>query len=115
MSKVTVEAAFESSIERVMIAEGWVQGSSAGYDVKLGLIPDDLVGFLAASQPDEWEQLCTRLGGEQSARAKVVKRVADELTARGTIDVLRGGVKDHGVSFRVAFFAPANNLTPGLW
>ena len=115
MSKVTVEAAFESSIERVMIDEGWVQGSSAGYDVKLGLIPDDLVAFLAASQPDEWEQLCTRLGGEQSARAKVVKRVADELTARGTIDVLRGGVKDHGVSFRVAFFAPANNLTPGLW
>jgi type I restriction enzyme R subunit len=45
----------------------------------------------------------------------VAKRVADEVTARGTVDVLRRGVKDSGVSFRVAFFAPANGLTPSLW
>ena len=45
----------------------------------------------------------------------MVKRVADEITARGTVDVLRGVVKDTGVTFRVAAFAPANGLTPLLW
>ena len=70
---------------------------------------------MAASQPDEWESLVSRHGGESRARAKVCKRVADEITGRGTVDVLRRGVKDSGVSFRVAFFAPAHGLTPGLW
>jgi type I restriction enzyme R subunit len=58
--------------------------------------------------------LVARHGGEARARAKLCKRVADELSSRGTIDVLRRGVKDSGVSFQVAFFAPANGLTPGL-
>ena len=115
MSKVTSESAFEASIEAHLLANGWSKADPKSYDVALGLIPDDLIGFLAASQPDEWESLVSRHGGEARARAKVCKRVADEITARGTVDVLRRGVKDSGVSFRVAFFAPAHGLTPGLW
>lgn len=42
-------------------------------------------------------------------------RVGAELTKRGTVDVLRRGVKDSGVTFELAFFAPASNLTPELW
>ena len=111
---VVSESAFESSIEAHLLAHGWLQVAPSSYDRALGLIPDELFAFLAGSQPDEWSQLLTRHGGEGQARAKVAKRVADELTARGTVDVLRSGVKDSGVSFRVAFFAPANGLTPGL-
>ena len=115
MSGIANESAFESSIEAHLLSHGWLKGTPQSYDVVLGLAPDPLLEFLAASQPDKWEQLCSRHGGEERTRAKVSKRVADEITARGTVDVLRRGVKDSGVTFRVAFFAPANGLTPGLW
>jgi type I restriction enzyme R subunit len=115
VSPVTAEKSFEASIEEHLLGAGWVQDPPAGYDRALGLLPDALFEFLAASQPEEWLSLCKRHGGETKARAKVVKRVADEITSRGTIDVLRRGVKDSGVSFQVAFFAPAHGLTPKLW
>ena len=115
MSEVKKESAFESSIEAGLLATGWSRIEAGAYDRKLGLFPDELVAFLAESQPEEWAELCKRHGGEIAASTKVGKRVADEITVRGTVDVLRGVVKDSGVSFRVAAFAPANGLTPGLW
>ncbi|MGI9093363.1 MAG: type I restriction endonuclease subunit R [Mycobacteriales bacterium] len=112
---VTSEGAFENSIEAHLLANGWLPGSPAGYDRALGLDPSELVAFLVESQPDEWEQLTQRLGGAATAGDRVAKYVADQLTLRGTIDVLRGGTKMNGVSFRLAFFAPANRLTVSLW
>jgi type I restriction enzyme R subunit len=111
---VLQESAFEASIEAHLLANGWAQGSPASYDHRLGLAPGELVAFLKTSQPDEWEQLCLRLGGETKAAAKVPERVAKEIDARGTVDVLRRETKMNGVAFRVAFFAPANDLTPEL-
>jgi len=115
VSKVTSEAAFEDSIEAHLLANGWGKGNAKGYDVGLGLMPIELVAFLQVSQPDEWGQLCSRLGGIAVAAGKVAKYVGDQLTKRGTVDVLRRETKMNGVSFRVAFFAPANGLTPSLW
>jgi type I restriction enzyme R subunit len=113
--KVHDESAFESSIESDLLGAGWVSLAPGGYDVRLGLFPAELVAFLEVSQPKEWGELVKRHGGEAAARGKVARRVADELTSRGTVDVLRGVVKDSGVSFRVAAFAPAHGLTPVLW
>ncbi|MDT0261813.1 type I restriction endonuclease subunit R [Jatrophihabitans lederbergiae] len=115
MAKVTSELAFEDSIESHLLANSWLKGDPSGYDRALGLDPAQLVAFLKASQPDEWEQLTQRLGGVGSAEERVAKYVADQLTQRGTIDVLRGVTKMNGVSFRLAFFAPANGLTASLW
>ena len=114
MAGVTNEFAFEDTIERSLLSAGWSEIDPRDYDRALGLFPDELISFLQVSQPDEWEQLCARHGGEAKASSKVARRVADELTARGGVDVLRRGVKDSGVSFRVAFFAPAHDLTPEL-
>jgi type I restriction enzyme R subunit len=44
----------------------------------------------------------------------VAKRIADEITARGTIDVLRKGVKEMGQTLKLAYFVPAHELTPEL-
>src|SRR3954452_20146752 len=115
MSKVRSESAFEDSIEAHLLASGWLNGGSASYDRALGLNPSELVAFLEASQPEEWDQLTQRLGGATTARERVAKYVGDQLTQRGTVDVLRGVTKMNGVSFRPAFFAPANGLTEGLW
>jgi type I restriction enzyme R subunit len=115
MSDVSKEAALEASIEVGLLSSRWTKLAPTGYDWKLGLFPDELTLFLAESQPEEWAELCKRHGDEDVASVKLAKRVADEITARGTVDVLRGVVKDSGVTFRVAAFAPANGLTPGLW
>ncbi len=113
--KVTSESAFEDSIEEHLLASGWLNGDPSGYDRGLGLDAAELVAFLEASQPDEWEQLTQRLGGTANAKERVAKYVGDQLTQRGTADVLRGVTKMNGVSFRLAFFAPANGLTQALW
>ncbi|MCU0277453.1 MAG: type I restriction endonuclease [Candidatus Nanopelagicales bacterium] len=114
MTGVLRESAFEASIESGLLALGWSKGSPAGYDRGLGLDPHELVAFLKVSQPDEWEELIRRLGGEARATTKVAERVAKEIDARGTVDVLRRETKLNGVGFRLAFFAPANDLTSKL-
>lgn len=98
MSRVASEAAFEDSIEAHLLGNGWLKVDPATYDRQLGLDPGELIAFVEASQPDEWEQLAQRLGGEQAARARVAKYVADQITARGTVDVLRGITKLNGCS-----------------
>jgi type I restriction enzyme R subunit len=40
--------------------------------------------------------------------------LAAEIDKRGTLDVLRHGVVDHGVTIRLAYFRPAHGLTPEL-
>ena len=114
MSKVTSESAFEATIEAHLLANGWLQGNPSGYDRALGLDPSELVAFLKASQPKVWQQLAGRLGGDAKAVVKVPEYVAKQITGRGTVDVLRRETKMNGVGFRVAFFAPANDLTPDL-
>lgn len=108
------EAAFETSIEEHLLNKGWLLTNPRSYDRKLGLFPDEFIAFLKASQPKQWAKLQLRHGGEQAARQKLLKRLADQIDQRGTIDVLRGVVKDSGVSLRTAFFKPANTLTPEL-
>ena len=113
MTNAHKEAAFEESIEAHLLAHGWLPGDPDGYDRSLGLDLGELVTFLQATQSQEWEKY-SALVGESAARTKIAKRVGDELSARGMIDVLRKGVKDTGVAFKVAYFAPAHELTPEL-
>jgi type I restriction enzyme, R subunit len=111
---VHTESAFESSIEAHLLAHGWDAVRPDGYDRELGLFPDELLGFLEDSQPQQWQQLVTRLGGEALARSRVVQHVAGLLDHRGTVSVLRDAIKLNGVTFRICFFKPANTLSPAL-
>ncbi|MDP9820826.1 type I restriction enzyme R subunit [Nocardioides massiliensis] len=110
----TNEAAFESNVEAHLLGHGWHQVAPTTYDRKSGLFGNEVIAFVEASQPKAWQQLVTRHGGEGQAREKFLKVVADALDHRGTISVLRGTVKDSGVTVRMCWFKPANNLTPEL-
>jgi type I restriction enzyme R subunit len=111
---VHVESAFESNIEAHLTSNGWIKLDPATYDRQLGLFGGEVVAYVQASQPKAWEQLVTRHGGEQLAAAKFLKVVADAIDHRGTISVLRGTVKDSGVTVRMCWSKPANDLTPEL-
>jgi type I restriction enzyme R subunit len=108
------ESAFEESIVGHLTGNGWLAGDPVEYSRSLGLNPQELVRFVQVSQPDEWARLVGLHGGPSAAEDRFTRRVASEITARGTVDVLRRGVKDLGVTVRLAFFAPAHDLTPEL-
>jgi type I restriction enzyme R subunit len=84
------------------------------FDRNHGLDAAELFAFIAQTQPTAWERLVGVHGGEAGARAQFADRLAKQLDERGTVDVLRHGVNDHGVEVRLAFFKPAHGLTPEL-
>ena len=107
---ITQESAFEGNIEAHLVGDGWDKLSPAAYDKSLGLFGSEVIAFVQASQPKAWAQLVTRHGGEQTAREKFLKVVADAIDHRGTISVLREPVKDSGVAVRLCYFKPASGL-----
>jgi type I restriction enzyme R subunit len=109
-----LEAAFEDSIEEYLLEQGWLPSAPVHYNRELGLDTAELYAFLGATQADAWERLIGLHGGQERAQQKFARRLADELTVRGAVDVLRRGVKDLGVQIDLAYFAPAHDLTPEL-
>jgi type I restriction enzyme R subunit len=78
------------------------------YDCALCLLPCDVIDFILATQPKEWKKLEQHHGGQ--TREKVLSRLASEIERRGSLDVLRNGIKDSGVKFALAYFKPASGL-----
>lgn len=111
---VHTEAAFEESIESHLLKHGWQSVDPASYDRKQGIFAAEYVTFLQASQPKEWARLEAIHGGATAATQKIIKRLTAQIDSRGAIDVLRGVIKDSGVTLRSAYFKPANTLTPEL-
>ena len=114
MAKAHLEMAFEELIEQHLLSNGWVQGSPHDYNRPLGLDTGQLFTFIGATQPDAWAKYVSFKGDSDKAQQDLAKRLSSELDARGAIDVLRRGVKDTGVTFDLAYFAPAHDLTPEL-
>ena len=89
-------------------SNGWERGSNADYRPDLGLDTAQLFTFIGATQQAEWDTLVTFYGGDQeSAQRGFVKQLDKAIANNGLLDVLRKGVKDHGVKIRVAYFKPS--------
>ena len=109
------ERAFEEAIEAHLLAHGYLRSEPSNFDPVLGLDTAELFAFIGATQGDAWEDLVARYGGDRNAaQAGFARRLVAELDARGTVDVLRHGVVDLGVTIKLAFFRPAHGLTPEL-
>jgi len=82
------------------------------YDRQLCLLPRDVIDFIIATQPKEWERLKQHYGA--SVKDEFLRRLAREIARRGTLDVLRNGLKDSGCKFRLAYFRPSSGLNEAL-
>jgi type I restriction enzyme R subunit len=71
-----------------------------------------VLDFVYATQPTEWDKLKQQHGAE--VKARFLKRLASEVSRRGTLDVLRHGIKDSGCKFQLACFRPASGLNEAL-
>ena len=87
---------------------GYRRRRAEEFDRTLCILPGDVVDFVLATQPKEWQRLTQHHGSEM--RERFLKRLSSEIARRGALDVLRRGVKDMGCSFRLAFFRPASGL-----
>jgi type I restriction enzyme, R subunit len=71
----------------------WIEGESKDYDREYAVDLPQLTAFLHATQPEVVEAL--DLESDGPTRRSFLARLQGEITRRGTIDVLRNGVK-HG-------------------
>src|ERR1041385_51793 len=79
------------------------------YDRALCLLPRDVVDFVLATQPREWKKLEQHHGA--AVKEQFLKRLAAEIERSGALEVIRNGIKDLGVKFRLALFRPASGPT----
>ena len=91
---------------------GYRKRKQDDYDRALCLIPADVVDFIYATQPKEWEKFKTQMGAD--AKDRLLKRLASEIQIRGTLEVLRKGIKSDGCTFRLGYFRPSSGLNEEL-
>ena len=91
---------------------GYKLRSSQAYDRSLCLIPEDVFDFILATQPKVWGRLKDHYGAE--VKDRFLRRLSQEIDRRGTIDVLRKGIKDAGCKFQLVCFKPSSRLNEDL-
>ncbi|WKZ48105.1 MAG: type I restriction endonuclease [Anaerolineales bacterium] len=104
------EINFEEHVEAHLLHTGYRKRAPEEYDKALCLIPDEVLGFIQATQPKEFEKLAKQYGADTAQ--KLVERVAREVGKYGVLEVLRKGVTDRGAKFKLAYFKPASGMNP---
>lgn len=110
--KQTSEAAFETAIEAVLLADGYTKLPSDGFDPERAIFPAEALAFIRETQEKTWGKLETLHGDETGER--VLQALCKWLNTHGTLTTLRHGFKCFGKTLRIAFFRPAHGLNPEL-
>ena len=91
---------------------GYQRRTYEEYDRTLCLIPRDVLDFVYATQPKQWNKLKQHYGAE--VKDRFLARLSHEIERRGALDVLRRGIKDSGCKFQLAYFRPSSGLNEEL-
>ena len=98
----------ESATTGPFLSGGYRRRKPADYDKASCLDPGATLDFIYATQPQEWEKFKAQYKDE--AKVRFIQRLANEIRSRGTLEVLRKGLKANGCKFRLAYFRPATSL-----
>ncbi|WP_246955771.1 type I restriction endonuclease [Brachybacterium sp. Marseille-Q7125] len=124
-SDLAKEKAFQQEIAEHLEAHGWLHSpTSAGYDKQRALFPEDVLGWLATSDPENFERLVPP-DASPEVRAKGEKQILDRLErvlampeaqGGGTLNVLRKGFQVIGARrpFSMMQMPPADDRNPRL-
>jgi type I restriction enzyme R subunit len=110
--KSTSEAAFETSIEAVLLADGYHKHSSKDFDRDRAIFPEVALEFIRNTQTKTWEKL-QALHGDQTGE-RVLEALCKWMDTHGVLATLRHGFKCFGKTLRITFFRPAHGLNPEL-
>jgi type I restriction enzyme R subunit len=105
------EAAYERSLCQALVDSGYDKlNPNSDWDVELALCPTVLLDYIRDSQPDEWAKLQGHYGA--AVETKVIEEIVRQIKKEGMLAVLRSGIHDRGVHFKVVQFAPPTSLNP---
>jgi type I restriction enzyme R subunit len=115
VSSVT-EKLLEDEITAHLVAIGGYRACKVGTDPEWrkdfnaarGLDELELFAFIEETQRPVWERLVKAHGGDDGlARERFVQRLAQQIDERGTVDVLRHGIRDQNIVVRLSYRKPA--------
>ena len=98
------EERFETEIVAHLTKNGWVEGSSKGYDVALGLYSEDLLAYIKRTQPQAYEKMQRREGARTDE--VLCKHIAKNMDKHGALHTLRKEIKYIGAKFKLCQFKP---------
>lgn len=106
MTTNTREIGFEEFIDQYLQKSNkYVKRSPNGdYDKVFCADKKLVLKFIKNTQGKEWEKLAEQHG--EFVEKKFFKRLDEEIKARGILDCLRNGIKDHGTKFDLVYFKP---------
>lgn len=111
MSKKHTELAFEEAIEHHLTTSGdYIIGNSENFNQLYAVDTKILFSFLKESQPAEWKKLASLHRDE--IEKKILFRLDKEMQNRGSLDVIRNGFTDNGITFKLAYFKPETSFNP---
>src|SRR5699024_8008406 len=106
----------EENIEYSLIHAGYkerqLEGAALQTFQKHAIDLEILLEFLEATQPKKVARL-KKIHGDKFEQ-RLIHRLEQELNRRGVIDCLRHGVKDRGVSLKLAYNKPPSSLNQTL-
>ncbi len=97
-------------VVKTLVDNGYIERLPENYNQELFLDIEILLNFIKSTQPEEWEKLHEQ--SPDNTEDVFLKRVSGEISKRGTLDVLRNGIKDRGAKFELAYFKPVSGLNP---
>jgi type I restriction enzyme R subunit len=110
------EIAFETDIAEYLEAHGWFYSpTEAGYDRERSVYPEDILGWLADTQPEQLAKAVkpgADVAKQQSQLLDRIVKVLDTplLNGGGTLNVLRKGFSHLSAKFQMCQFRPESTL-----
>src|SRR5688572_14899859 len=99
-NKLHTEQTFETAIISHLSSNGWTEGSAENFSRGLCLDEKAILEFLQTSQTKEWETFVQFYKGD--AETQLIKRLVKEIDLKGMLEVVRHGITDSGVKFKLA-------------
>lgn len=104
----TSERDFEASIEDYLLSAGYAQRRTDHFSRAQCLDAEMTLQFVQATQTQAWLKLKSQFA--ENARDQFLGTLTKAIQQRGTLDVLRKGISDHGAKFELAYFKPETSL-----
>lgn len=100
-------------VDQLVATQGYVARTPEAYDRASAMDRELVLRFVKDTQPDEWRKLEAQY--TTAAEAEFFKQLEKALKTRGTLDVLRQGLKlIPNIRFALCFLKPASGLNADL-
>ncbi|MAI61053.1 MAG: DEAD/DEAH box helicase [Micavibrio sp. TMED27] len=112
---IHLERVFQNHLIAQLIgSQGYIKrNTKTDYDIETALDKELVLQFIKDPQADEWSRLEEQYS--TAAETEFLKQLEKALKQRGTLDVLRQGIKlIPGIKFSLCFFKPASGLNDDL-